>query len=86
MAAQLERSLDALGTDYIDPYQFHSGGDAVFENDELWEALAAQPGVGKIRKLGVMAREALAWGCCRASTRPGRGSPTPPTPGRVDTR
>lgn len=53
VVAQLERSLRALGTDHIDVYQFHSGSDAVFENDELWEALAAQRRAGKVRFLGV---------------------------------
>lgn len=53
VVAQLERSLRALGTDRIDLYQFHSGGDEAFDNDELWEALAAQKQAGKIRHLGV---------------------------------
>ncbi|MEW1808945.1 aldo/keto reductase [Pseudarthrobacter sp. NPDC080039] len=50
---QLERSLRALGTDYIDVYQFHSGGDEVFDQDELWEALHGQVQAGKIRHLGI---------------------------------
>src|SRR5262245_5666431 len=33
---QLEASLRALGVDAIDLYQFHSGVDALFQNDELW--------------------------------------------------
>jgi len=53
VVAQLERSLTALGTDRIDLYQFHSGGDDVFDNDELWEALAAQKQAGKVRALGL---------------------------------
>lgn len=36
---QLEDSLNALCADYIDIYQFHSGDDKVFENDELWRTL-----------------------------------------------
>ncbi|AMM31353.1 aldo/keto reductase [Sinomonas atrocyanea] len=51
--AQLERSLRALGTDYIDVYQFHSGGDDVFDQDELWEALGTQVRAGKVRHLGI---------------------------------
>lgn len=51
--AQLERSLRALGTDYIDLYQFHSGGDDVFDQDELWEALGTQVRAGKVRHLGI---------------------------------
>lgn len=50
---QLERSLRALQTETIDLYQFHSGGDAVFDNDDLWTMLAKQVEAGKVRHLGV---------------------------------
>ncbi len=50
---QLEASLRALGTDYIDLYQFHSGSNEVFDNDELWTMLDKQKQAGKIRHLGV---------------------------------
>jgi aryl-alcohol dehydrogenase-like predicted oxidoreductase len=50
---QLERSLRALRTDHVDLYQFHSGHDAAFEQDELWETLRAQLDAGKIRHLGI---------------------------------
>jgi myo-inositol catabolism protein IolS len=50
---QLEASLRALSTDYIDVYQFHSGGDDVFDNDDLWTALDKQVQAGKIRHLGI---------------------------------
>lgn len=50
---QLDASLKALKTDYVDLYQFHSGGDEAFDNDELWEALNEQVEAGKIRHLGV---------------------------------
>lgn len=50
---QLEASLRALQTDFIDLYQFHSGGNAVFENDELWAMLNDQVRLGKVRHLGV---------------------------------
>ncbi len=50
---QLEDSLTALGTDYIDLYQFHSGTDAVFDQDALWQMLTAQVQAGKIRHLGI---------------------------------
>jgi aryl-alcohol dehydrogenase-like predicted oxidoreductase len=53
VVAQLERSLRALGTDRLDLYQFHSGGDEVFGDDELWTALAAQKAAGKVRFLGI---------------------------------
>ncbi len=50
---QLDESLAALRTDYVDLLQFHSGGDDVFDNAELWEALAAQVQAGKVRHLGI---------------------------------
>lgn len=50
---QLEASLRALRSETIDLYQFHSGGDAVFDNDELWTMLAEQVRAGKVRHLGV---------------------------------
>lgn len=49
---QLDASLKALRTDYIDLYQFHSGSDEVFDNDELWTMLHKQVEAGKIRHLG----------------------------------
>lgn len=50
---QLDASLASLQTDYVDLYQFHSGPDEVFENDELWTALDKQVQAGKIRNLGI---------------------------------
>ncbi|RAP78408.1 aldo/keto reductase [Paenibacillus montanisoli] len=50
---QLEESLKALQTDYIDLYQFHSGSDEVFNNDDLWTMLDKQVQAGKIRHLGI---------------------------------
>jgi myo-inositol catabolism protein IolS len=50
---QLDASLKALRTDYVDLYQFHSGTDEVFNNDELWTALDKQVQAGKIRHLGI---------------------------------
>lgn len=50
---QLEGSLRALRADIIDLYQFHSGADALFNNDALWSMLARQKAAGKIRHLGV---------------------------------
>jgi len=50
---QLEDSLRALNTDYIDLYQFHSGSDEVFDNAELWEMLQEQATAGKIRHIGI---------------------------------
>lgn len=50
---QLELSLKALRTDYIDLYQFHSGPDASFDQDVLWDTLQRQVEAGKIRHLGI---------------------------------
>lgn len=50
---QLDNSLRALKTDYVDLYQFHSGSDEAFDNDDLWTMLDKQVQAGKIRHLGV---------------------------------
>lgn len=50
---QLERSLQALRTDYVDLYQFHSGPDDAFDRDDLWDTLNRQVEAGKIRHLGI---------------------------------
>lgn len=50
---QLEASLRSLRVETIDLYQFHSGPDTVFENEELWAMLANQKGAGKVRHLGI---------------------------------
>lgn len=50
---QLEDSLTALRTDYIDLYQFHSGDDQMFQTEGLWELLHKQVDAGKIRHLGI---------------------------------
>jgi aryl-alcohol dehydrogenase-like predicted oxidoreductase len=49
---QLEASLKALKTDYIDLYQFHSIRDAEFDNAELRRALEDSVSSGKVRHLG----------------------------------
>tara|TARA_R110002072_G_scaffold7949_3_gene42121 strand:- start:10905 stop:11792 length:888 start_codon:yes stop_codon:yes gene_type:complete len=49
---QLEASLDALQTDYIDVYQMHSASNDLFDNDELWTMLDKQVQAGKVRFLG----------------------------------
>jgi aryl-alcohol dehydrogenase-like predicted oxidoreductase len=51
--SQLEASLRALRIDTIDLYQFHSGSDELFQNQELWTMLADQKRAGKIRHLGI---------------------------------
>jgi aryl-alcohol dehydrogenase-like predicted oxidoreductase len=50
---QLEASLRALRIETIDLYQFHSGSDPMFENQELWTMLEQQKQAGKIRHLGI---------------------------------
>lgn len=50
---QLEDSLRALQTDYVDVYQFHSGNDEAFDNPELWDTLAGLVETGKVRHLGI---------------------------------
>lgn len=50
---QLEGSLRALRVEAIDLYQFHSGPDTAFRNQELWTMLDEQKRAGKIRHLGI---------------------------------
>jgi len=50
---QLEASLKALQTDYVDLYQFHSGKNDEFQTPGLWEMLAEQVKAGKVRHLGI---------------------------------
>ena len=50
---QLEASLRALRVEAIDLYQFHSGSDSLFTNEELWTMLGQAKRAGKIRHLGV---------------------------------
>lgn len=50
---QLDRSLQALQTDYIDLYQFHSGNDRAFDNDDLWTMLDKQKQAGKLKHIGL---------------------------------
>ncbi|MGM0903008.1 MAG: aldo/keto reductase [Bacillota bacterium] len=50
---QLDSSLMALKTEYIDLYQAHSCSDDEFNNDDLWTMLDKQIQAGKIRHLGL---------------------------------
>jgi aryl-alcohol dehydrogenase-like predicted oxidoreductase len=54
---QLDASLEALRTDYVDLYQFHSGTREAFDDPELWSALAEQVKAGRIRHLGISISE-----------------------------
>ncbi len=49
----IEDSLEALRTDYIDIYQFHSGSDEVFDTPGLWEMLNEKVQEGVLRHLGI---------------------------------
>ncbi len=49
---QLEDSLRALQTDYIDLYQFHSVADPEFDDEELRRALEDMLASGKVRHVG----------------------------------
>jgi myo-inositol catabolism protein IolS len=50
---QLEASLKALKTDYVDLYQFHSGNNDMFQTPGLWEMLNGFVKAGKVRHLGI---------------------------------
>ena len=50
---QLEDSLAALGIESIDLYQFHSGNNEAFDNDDLWTMLDKQVKAGKLRHIGL---------------------------------
>lgn len=50
---QLDASLQALRTDYVDLLQCHSAKDHEFDTDGLWATLLAEQAKGKVRQLGV---------------------------------
>jgi len=50
---QLENSLKALKTDYVDFYQFHSPTNEEFFNEEVWNFLEQKITEGKIRHIGI---------------------------------
>jgi aryl-alcohol dehydrogenase-like predicted oxidoreductase len=50
---QLDDSLRALRTDYVDLLQCHSAKDAQFRTEGLWEALLKEQARGKVRHLGI---------------------------------
>jgi aryl-alcohol dehydrogenase-like predicted oxidoreductase len=49
---QLEDSLRALRTDYVDVYQFHSVRDAEFDDEAVQNLLARMKQQGKVRHIG----------------------------------
>jgi len=50
---QLDASLQALRTDYVDLLQCHSAKDAEFDTDGLWDVLQREQAKGKVRQLGI---------------------------------
>jgi myo-inositol catabolism protein IolS len=50
---QLDASLRALGTDYVDILQSHGGTAEHFATPGLWEALRDRVRAGKVRHLGI---------------------------------
>jgi len=50
---QLDASLQALRTDYVDLLQCHSAKDHEFDTDGLWAVLLAEQAKGKVRQLGI---------------------------------
>ena len=55
----IDDSLEALGTDYIDIMQFHSGSDEQFDTPGLWEMLNEQVDEGRVRHLGISVSSGL---------------------------
>ena len=53
VVAQLDASLKALRTDYIDLLQCHSAKDEQFRTGDLWETLLREKARGKVRHLGI---------------------------------
>jgi myo-inositol catabolism protein IolS len=49
---QLDESLMALRTDYVDLYQFHSWGNKDFDQPEVWNVLEKLLKSGKVRHVG----------------------------------
>lgn len=52
LLTQLDASLKALRTDYVDVLQFHSGNDKLFATPGMWEAANEAKRQGKVRFLG----------------------------------
>lgn len=53
VTAQLDASLRALQTDYVDLLQCHSATDPEFDTPGLWDALRREQAKGKVRHLGL---------------------------------
>jgi aryl-alcohol dehydrogenase-like predicted oxidoreductase len=59
--AQVEASLQRLGTDRIDLLQLHNPRIDPIVDDALWETLLALKAEGKVRELGVALGPAIGW-------------------------
>ena len=59
--AQVEASLQRLGTDRIDLLQLHNPRIEPIVDDALWETLVALRTEGKVRELGVALGPAIGW-------------------------
>ncbi|MFQ5837404.1 MAG: aldo/keto reductase [Thermoplasmata archaeon] len=57
----LERSLERLGTDYVDLYQFHNPKLEAINNDGVFETLDELKKEGKIGAYGVALGPAIGW-------------------------
>lgn len=57
----LERSLERLGTDYVDLYQLHNPRMGAIESDELFAELESLKSAGKVRHYGVALGPAIGW-------------------------
>jgi aryl-alcohol dehydrogenase-like predicted oxidoreductase len=59
--AQVDASLQRLGTDRIDLLQLHNPRIEPIVDDRLWETLVALRDEGKVRELGVALGPAIGW-------------------------
>ncbi len=57
----LEKSLERLGTDYVDLYQIHNPKMTILQDDEIFRTLAKLKDDGKIRYFGAALGPAIGW-------------------------